>query len=159
MLRNSETGRCDLPLRVCDINPCVIHDMPCGTICLRRDMPSARYAFGTICLAARYAPSTRKDTVGADRIRPPHRNSLRRASPLCHPEKPGRRRRIFSHFAHELITLCSASPGGSARRCGSRSALQVFCGRNPDARSRRPSSCRAACPKACKADGVLCRTR
>jgi len=87
-----------------------------------------------------------KDRRGC-RPRPPakHRSSGIRyaAPPLCHPEKPERRRRIFSRFAHDRITPCSASPDDSARRCGSRSALQVFCGRNPDARSKTRSLRRA----------------
>ena len=37
---HAKTGRYDLPLRVCDINPCGIHDMPCGTI----------YASGVRCV-------------------------------------------------------------------------------------------------------------
>ncbi len=41
----------------------------------------ARYTFAAICLAARYAPSARKDTVGADRIRPPQQRTERNPSP------------------------------------------------------------------------------
>ena len=67
--------------------------------------------------------------------------------------------RLFASERDLRLTLCTASRGGNARRCGNRSALQALRGRRRAARSRRPSLCRVCGLRACRAVCALCRTR
>ncbi len=97
-------------------------NLPCkarytfGTIYLRHDIPSARYTFGTIylrhdmpcgtiCLAARDAPAARKNTVGADRIRPPQQRTERNPFPPAQPDVSSGNRKKSSRAGRRTDTV------------------------------------------------------